>query len=122
MLPNFNNSQMRVSISHNGCYGGVVAARYDTCEEPLAFVNYSQVGNDFIIISFSVHPVASVKEAQLAGDLIDAALELEAMKHNVKQLLIVSPGKSTAEFVKEYQAKPFVIGCDVKANTAVYVN
>lgn len=118
----FNNSKMRVSLTHHGCYGGVVAARYDTCEEPVAFVAYAMVGSEFVITSFTIHPRATAKEAQLAGDLIDAALELEAMKNGVKQLLIVLPGKSTAEFVRQYQVKPFVMGFGVKANTPVYVN
>lgn len=118
----FNNSKMQVSLTHHGCHGGVVAARYDTCEEPVAFVAYAMVGSEFVITSFAIHRYTTAKEAQLAGDLIDAALELEALKHGVKQLLIVHPGKSTAEFVRYYQVKPFVMGCDVKANTAVYVN
>jgi hypothetical protein len=122
MLPNFNNSKMQVSLTHHGCYGGVVAARYDTVEEPVAFVSYATVGSEFVITSFAVHPYTTAKEARLAGDLIDAALELEALKHNVKQLLIVPPGKSTAEFVREYQAKPFVTRFGHNTNPIAHVN
>jgi hypothetical protein len=118
----FNNSQMRVSLTQHGCYGGVVAARYDTCEEPVSFVSYATVGSDFVITSFGVNPLVTAKEAQLAGDLIDAALELEALKHGVKQLLIVYPGKSTAEFVRDYQVKPFVMGVGVINQPIAYKN
>ncbi len=121
MLPNFN-SPMQTTITHHGCYGGVVKACYETCEEPVAFVAYSQVGNDFVITSFSVHPLASKKEAEAAGNEIDAVLELEALKHGVRQLLIVPPGKNTAEFVRDYQVKPFVSAMGVTNNPIAYLN
>jgi len=122
MLSQLNKGPMRVSLTLQGCFGGVVAARYDTCDEPVSLVSYSQLGTDFVITAFSVHPLSSIKEAHLAGDLIDSALELEALKHNVKQLLIVPPGKSTAEFVREYKFNPFVMGLGASSQTTTYIN
>jgi hypothetical protein len=86
------------------------------------FVAYSQVGSDFVIMKFGHHPSVSEKEVQRAGDLIDAALELEALKNGVKQLLIVPSGKTTAEFVRDYKVKPFVAGLGVNTKPIAYVN
>ena len=122
MLSQFNKGPLQTSITMHGCYGGVVKARYDTCEEPVAWVSYSQVGTDFVIASFAVHPLASVKEAQLAGDQIDALLEVEALKLGIKRLLLVHPHQDTAEEVRTYQVPPFVLGVGVTSTRHTYIN
>lgn len=122
MLSTFNTGPLKAHLSHHGCYGGVVKACYETCVEPVSFVSYLTVGTDLVITSFAVHPIASAKEAQLAGDVIDAALEREAFKHGIKRLLMVLPHQDTAEVVREYKAQPFVMGFGHNTNPTAYIN
>ena len=122
MLSQFNKGPLQTSITHHGCHGGVVKACYETCEEPVSFVVYSQVGTDFVITSFAVHPLASTKEAHQAGDLINQVLEVEAHKLGIRRLLIVQPHQDIAEVIEEYKVKPFVMGLDITRNPIAYIN
>src|SRR5579863_2753401 len=104
------NNPIKAVLSHHGMFGGVVQARYDTCDEPVCFVTYTPVGSDFVITSFGIHPSCTTKEAQLAGDAIDSVLEAEAHKAGIKRLLIVHPNCDTAEVVRTYTLQPFAMG------------
>jgi hypothetical protein len=103
-----NNNPLKASLSHHGAWN-VVKACYETCDEPVCFVNVTAVGSDFVITSFSIHPSATAKQAQLAGDVIDAALEVEAHKAGICRLLIVLPKNDTAEVVRTYELQPFTM-------------
>ena len=116
-----NNNPITVELSHHGCYGLNVQARFANIEEPICFVNVAVVGSDFIVMKFGVNPQVTKKEAQAAGDEVDALLEVEAQQLGIKRLLLVHPNQNTAEFVREYQVKPFVMGLGV-INQPVYVN
>jgi hypothetical protein len=115
-------SNIKVKLSHHGCYGLNVEARFDHIEEPICFVNVAVVGSEFVVMKYEVNPQVTAKEAQAAGDEIDRVLEQEAFKLSIKRLLIVHPNQDTAEFVREYRVQPFVMGFGVKANTPIYVN
>ena len=117
----FNNSSIKAHLSQHGCYGGVVKACYDTCEESVAFVTYATVGSDFVITKYAVNPLVSVKEAQLAGDEINAVLKQEAFKLGIKRLLIVHPNQDTAEVIEEYKLHPAVMRFD-NTQPITYVN
>lgn len=104
-----NNNPIKAELSYHGSVGGVVQARYENCEEALCFVTFAQVGPDCVITSFGVNPHASAKEAQRAGDKIDNVLEREALKLGIKRLLIIHPGSSTAEFVRDYRPQPWTL-------------
>ena len=122
MLSPFNTGPLKAHLSHHGCYGGVVAARYDTCEEPVSFIRYVTVGSDFVITSFGVNPRVNVKEAELAGEVINELLTTEAHKLGIRRLLIVHPHQDTAEVIEEYQVQPFVMGLDVINQPIAYLN
>jgi hypothetical protein len=115
-------NDIKAHLSHHGCYGGVVTARYEHNDEAVSFVAYSTAASDFVITQFGVSPQATTKEAQLAGDLINSLLETEAHKLGIRRLLIVLPDQDTAKVIEEYKVQSFVTGLGVKANTSVYVN
>src|SRR6266446_7314240 len=118
----FNNSTIKAELSHHGCYGGVVKACYETCLEPIAFVNYATSGTDFIITKYAVHPLVTAKEAQFAGDVINTVLQAEAYKLGIRRLLIVHPHQEAAEVIEEYKVQPFVMGLGVINQPIAYKN
>lgn len=121
MIPSFNNSPIKAHLTHYGSFGGVVKACYETCEEPIASVTYARVGSDFVITSYTIHPLPPTKEAIRAGNNINRALEAEAHKLGIRRLLMVLPHQDTAEVIEEYQVQPFLMGLDNKQPN-VYVN
>jgi len=104
-----DNNPITVELSHHGCYGFNVQARFANIEEPICFVNVAVVGSDFVVMKFGVNPQVTMKEAQAAGDEIDGVLEQEAYKLGLKRLLLVHPHQNTAEFVREYRVQPHVL-------------
>ncbi len=118
----FNTSIIKAQLSHHGSFGGVVKACYETCAEPVSFVTYATVGSDFVITSFEVDPRVTEKEAQLAGEVINNVLEVEAHKLGIRRLLIVLPHHDTAEVIEEYKVKPFVMGLAVINQPIAYLN
>jgi len=121
-IVNRDNNPIKAHLSHHGCYDGVAKACYETCAEPIAFVNYATVGTDFVITSFAVHPLVTAKEAQLAGDVINSVLEAEAHKLGIRRLLIVLPHQDTAEVIEEYKLQPSVMGLGVINQPIAYKN
>jgi hypothetical protein len=115
-------NKIKATLTHHGCYGGVVTVRYENNDEVVSFVSYAAVGDEFVITSFGVNPQATAKEAQASGDAIDSVLEAEAYKYGIKRLLIVQPNQNKADFVREYPIQPFTIGAGVKANPLAYLN
>jgi hypothetical protein len=111
-----NNNTITVELSHHGCYGFNVQARFANIEEPICFVNVAVVGSDFIVMKFGVNPQVTMKEAQAAGDEIDSVLEQEAFKLGLKRLLLVHPNQNTAELVREYTLQPHLLSA-VPCNT-----
>jgi hypothetical protein len=122
MLTLNSNNPIKAELSHHGAFGGMVQARHDKGDEAVCFVTYAAVGTDFVITSFGVNPRATVKEAQLGGDAIDAVLETEAHKAGIKRLLIVHPNRDTAEVVRSYALQPFTMGMSVTKNPIAYLN
>jgi hypothetical protein len=114
-------NKIKTSIHHQGSFGGVVRACYETCEEPICFVTYAQVGQDFVITSFGVSSHATAKETQKAGDEIDRMLEREAGPLGVKRLLLVHPNQDTAEVVRTYEVQPWCLA-NSTTPSAKYLN
>jgi hypothetical protein len=117
-----NNNPITVELSHHGCYGFNVTARFANIEEPICFVNVAVLGSDFVVMKYGVNPQVTIKEAQAAGEEVDSLLEQEAFKLGIKRLLIVQPHQNTAEFVRDYQVKPFVMGSGTLSKPIAYVN
>lgn len=115
-------SNIKVNITHHGMFGGVAEAHYDNVAEAICFVSYVTVGDAFVIMSCGRSPSVTEKEAQTAGDFVDAALEQEAAKLGIKQLLIVYPDTDTAEVVRTYTPQPFTMGVTHKPVTTHYLN
>jgi hypothetical protein len=73
-------------------------------------VCYCPVEKCFLVSSYCVKPEATEREAQLAGDHIDAMLEREAQRAGVSKIMIVLPMDCPApegewEHVRVYQRK-----------------
>jgi hypothetical protein len=73
--------------------------------EVVLVVYYTTIGNAFLITYFVLHPHATVKEAQWAGDVIDRLLEREAQLAGIVALHILAPGKDECEEVRTYTRK-----------------
>jgi hypothetical protein len=57
---------------------------------------------DVLITGFSVNPHTTPKEAQRAGDLIDALLEQQASSAGISSLLMMIHGQDECEEVRTY--------------------
>lgn len=104
----FSNTPTITKLTHHGSFGGVVEAFCDACREAVSWVNYIRSGNDFIILKFGIDPHVLIKDATCAGDLIDAALEREAMRLGVTKLFLVHRDE-TVELVRTYKPQPFTM-------------
>jgi hypothetical protein len=122
MFSMFNTGPIKTQLSHHGCYGGVVKAFFESCEEPICFVNYSQVDADFVIHKFGVSSSVSAKVAQIAGDEINEVLKKEAAKLGVTRLLIVKPDCSEAEVIETYKVQPHVLRALPQNTKPFYLN
>jgi len=122
MIPTFSNSPIRTSLTIKDCNGGVVKAFFESCAEPVSFVNYSRVGNDFVITKFGYHQRLSEKEARLVGDAIDLTLEKEAIKLGIKRLLVVLLNNDTAQHVRFYNFEPSANRISYNTQSAVFIN
>jgi hypothetical protein len=116
-----NNSPIKASISPTGPFSGIVKACYETCEEPICALTFVQVGTDFVIISISNHQRASEKDVKRAGDACDVALEVEAKKRDVRNLLIAHQGLN-AEWVREYKNTPSVKRLSYNTSSVAFIN
>lgn len=117
----FNNTPTKSKLTHQGSFGGVVEAFCDSCAEPVSFVTYARSGTDFIITKFGIHPRCDVKEAQLAGDIMDAELAKEAQRLGVTKLFVVHHNDQV-ELVRTYQPCISALTQLSATNRPTYIN
>jgi hypothetical protein len=84
------------------CRNGNVASAITDEGVALCYVFYIRIGDVFLITGVSVNPIASPKDAQLTGDLIDALLEQQASSAGISSLLMMVPGQDQCEEVRTY--------------------